>query len=95
MPEMSTPTWLTLRVKVPARSLVKLRSSLFGKLNRTAAHAEIERIDGDHFDVALAGDENDVLNASRLIRREAQALNGTAKMASRAARPAAVGVRMA
>lgn len=95
MPAPVAPTWLVLRVQVPATSRVRLRSSLLGKLNRSQAHGQIGLIEGEHFDVAMAGDEPAVHAASRIVRREAQALKGTAKVASRARFPAAVGIRMA
>lgn len=95
MPALRSPSWNVLRVDASADRLPGLRSMLLGRLNRTAVHGQLGRVSEGHVDISLAGEAQAVDAAAKLIRREAVAVGGRMRVASRAQFPVAVGMRLA
>lgn len=95
LPELRSPTWNVLRVDAGAERLQALRSTLLGKLNRTAVHGQVGRIQQGHLDISLAGEAKAVEAAAQVIRREAGSAGGRVRVASRARFPVAIGMRLA
>lgn len=95
IPDLRAPVWNVLRVDASAERLQPLRSTLLGRLNRTAVHGQVGRIMEGHFDISLAGDAKAVDAAAQVIRREANSAGGRIRVASRARFPVAIGMRLA
>lgn len=95
MPTLRTPAWNVLRLDGAADRLPALRSSLLGRLNRTAVHGQLGRVRDGHFEIAIAGEGQAVDAAAKLIRREAVAADARIRVASRAQFPVAIGMRLA
>lgn len=95
MPTLRSAAWNVLRVEASTDRLQPLRSTLLGRLNRTAVHGQVGRIKEGHFDISLAGEAKDVEAAAKTIRNEASSAGGRVRVASRAQFPVAVGMRLA